>query len=82
MLKCWSRAELKEHMQLAMLTAATQAKSWIAAGIILPIIRAEGLRAVFFPWLVRHPRSNAAKVTRASSRLALSGNQSGVSVAT
>ena len=32
-----------------------------ASAIILPIIRAEGLRAVFFPWLVRGPRTAAAR---------------------
>lgn len=49
-----------------------------AAAIILPIIRAEGLRAVFAPWLVRHPSGRAASVTRASSRLVLAGSQSGI----
>ncbi len=32
-----------------------------ACAIILPIIRAEGVRAVFFPSLVRGPRTTAAR---------------------
>ena len=29
---------------------------WCAASIIVPIIRAEGIIAVFFPYLVRQPQ--------------------------
>lgn len=50
---------------------------WGAAAIIFPIIHAEGFRAVFAPWLVRRPSVQISSVTRASSRLALSGWQIG-----
>lgn len=46
---------------------------WGAAAIILPIIRAEGIRAVFAPWLVRKPAASAHRITRNSSRIALAG---------
>lgn len=51
---------------------------WGAAAIILPIIRAEGLRAVFAPWLVRSPRARVSGVTRTSSRLVLAGIENGI----
>lgn len=48
---------------------------WGAAAIILPIIHAEGLRAVFAPWLLRRPAASAHPVTRTSSRMALASFQ-------
>lgn len=46
---------------------------WGAAAIILPIIRAEGIRAVFFPRLVRRQRTTVSDITRSHSRIALAG---------
>lgn len=35
---------------------------WCAASIIVPIIRAEGITAVFFPYLVRQPQVRAPQL--------------------
>ena len=40
---------------------------WGAAAIILPIIRAEGIRAVFFPWSLPRQRLAASNLSRHSS---------------
>ena len=48
---------------------------WGAAAIILPIIRAEGIRAVFFPWLVRRQKTIVSDIIRSHSRMALVGLQ-------
>lgn len=46
---------------------------WGAAAIIFPIIRAEGIRAVFFPQLVRKQKTTVSNITRSHSRMALAG---------
>ena len=40
---------------------------WGAAAIILPIIRAEGIRAVFFPWSMPRQRLAANNIARDST---------------
>ena len=46
---------------------------WGAAAIILPIIKAEGIRAVFFPQLLQRQKPTVSNVTRVHSRMALAG---------
>ena len=46
---------------------------WGAAAIILPIIKAEGIRAVFFPWLVRRQKTIVSDITRSRSKMTCAG---------
>lgn len=48
---------------------------WGAAAIILPIIRAEGIRAVFFPWSMPRQRLAASSDTWRSIRSLQSSSQ-------
>ena len=48
---------------------------WGAAAIILPIIRAEGIRPVFFPWSMPRQRVLASDITRRSSTTVLSASE-------
>ena len=50
---------------------------WGAAAIILPIIRAEGIRAVFFPWSMPRQRLAASNMSRDKTACLQSGKDTG-----